>query len=334
MGTVFLIPDGRRPIGCGVTPSSSVAGSSRTAGRIRRHKGTGPEPYDFRRPTKLSREHVRTLQIAYETFARQYATLLTTTLRVVSQVSLISIEQLTYEEYIDSLESPTIMGMVSLEPLPGTTILEFSLGVAMVSIDHMLGGPGGAQPVRALSDIETPLLTGLINRILNELRVALEPITEVRPNLDTIEYSPQFLQAGVASDAVIVASFDMRVGNEECVATLSIPFGTIFPKLHGDQNHAPLSAAQQASRELAKRRVAENVSNAPLEVSVRFLPVLMSPADLVGLQPGDVVPLGHPVNAPLSVMSSGITFAHAVPGSQGARLACLVVAPPAEEARP
>ncbi len=328
------MPVTRQPMGCGMSQTSSVAGASRSAGRIRRHKGTGPEPYDFRRPTKLSREHVRTLQIAYETFARQYTTLLTTRLRVVSQVSLISIEQLTYEEYISSLDSPTIMAMVSLEPLQGTAILEFSLGVAMVSIDHMLGGPGGPQPVRPLSDIETPLLNSMIGRILGELKVAFEHIVEVRPNLETIEYSPQFVQAGVASDAVIVASFDMRVGSEECVATLSLSFGMIFPKLQGDQSHAPLSAAQRAARELAQQRVVENISAAPLEVSVRFQPVVMSPADLVGLQPGDVVPLGHPVSAPLSVISSGIVFAHAVPGSQGARLACLVVAPPAEDTRP
>ena len=36
-----------------------------------------PRTYDFRRPTKLSREHVRVLQIAQEAFARQATTILT-----------------------------------------------------------------------------------------------------------------------------------------------------------------------------------------------------------------------------------------------------------------
>src|SRR4051812_12888989 len=104
----------------------------------RRGRGAGPEKYDFRRPTKLAREHTRTLQMAYEAFARQYATVLTTSLRAISQVSLVSIEQLTYEEYISSLGSPTIMAMLELEPLPGTAILEFSLSTGMAAIDHML----------------------------------------------------------------------------------------------------------------------------------------------------------------------------------------------------
>lgn len=299
-----------------------------------RHRGksTGPEPYDFRRPTKLSREHVRTLQIAYETFARQHATLLTTSLRAVSQVTLISIEQLTYDEYISALSSPTIVAMFTIDPLPGTAILEFSLSTAMACIDHMLGGPGGPQPQRPLSEIETPLLNGLIERTLGELRYAFETIVTLKPEMTAIEYNPQFAQAGTTSDAVIVASFDMRVGSEECVATICLPFASIFPKLQGDQNATVLTESQRRARELAYRNVVSGLEGAPIEVSVRFQPVKMHPADLIGLRPGDVVPLAHPTNAPLAVTTADITFAHAVPGAQGTRLACLVVQSPAPTA--
>jgi flagellar motor switch protein FliM len=297
----------------------------------RRAKSSGPVKYDFRRPTKLSREHVRTLQIAYETFARQYTTLLTTSLRAVSQVTLVSIEQLTYDEYLASLTSPTIVGMFSIEPLAGTAILEFSLTTAMACIDHMLGGSGGQQPERPLTDIETPLLNELIRNALGELRYAFESIVAIRPALDRIEYNPQFAQAAGASDAVVVASFEMRIGAEECVATVLLPFASIFPKLQHDRADHALTDAQRAARELAHRNVAAGLESTPIDVSVRFQPVRMQPADLVGLQLGDVVPLAHPTSAPLAVMTAGITFAHAVPGSQGSRLACLVVPPPSEE---
>jgi flagellar motor switch protein FliM len=291
-------------------------------------KSSGPEPYDFRRPTKLSREHIRTLQIAYETFARQFATLLTTTLRAVSQVSLLSIEQLSYDEYIASLSSPTIVSMFTIDPLPGTALLEFSLSTGMACIDHMLGGPGGPQPQRPLSEIETPLLNGLIERTLGELRYAFETIVVLKPEMTAIEYNPQFAQAGAASDAVIVASFELRVGTEECVATICLPFQSIFPKLQADPNATVLSESQRRARELAYRNVLAGLEGAPIEVSVKFQPVLMNPADLIGLSPGDVVPLAHPTSAPLAVTTAGITFAHAVPGSQGTRLACLVVQSP------
>jgi len=319
-----------------VTQSSSATGSGRTPGKMSRRggKSSGPERYDFRRPTKLSREHIRTLQIAYETFARQHATLLTSTLRAVSQVSLISIEQLTYDEYISGLSNPTIVVMFRIEPLPGTAILEFSLSTAMACIDHMLGGPGGPQPNRTLSDIETPLLHGLIERTLGEFRYAFEGIVALRPQMTGIEYNPQFAQAGAASDAVIVSSFEMKVGDEECISSICLPFGSIFPKLQGERGDAVLTDAQRAAREAAYRNVVAGLEGAPIEVSVRFQPVRMHPADLIGLQPGDVVPLAHTTTTPLAVVTADITFAYAVPGAQGNRMACLVVPSPQPGQRP
>jgi flagellar motor switch protein FliM len=307
-------------------------GSARASGRIaRRAKGSGPETYDFRRPTKLSREHIRKLQLAYEAFAKQYTTLLTSTLRSISQVTLLSIEQLTYDEYLASLEATTFMARVELEPLPGATVFEFSLNTAMACIDRMLGGSGGKQPQRPLTEIETPLIHGLLERVLNELRKAFEPIAAVRPKLTGVEYNPQFVQVATASDAMIVASFEMRIGSEECVATICMPFGTIFAKLQGEPGGAAMSEAQRAARELAHRNMIAGLHGAPIDVSVRFDSIRMSPSDLVALQPGDVVRLTHPTSAPLAVTAAGLTFAHAVPGSSGRRLACLVVAPPKED---
>src|SRR4051794_7023616 len=139
-------------------------------------EGTGPAPYNFRRPIKLSREHVRMLQIVFETYARSCATLFTTRLRAVSQVNLLAIEQFTYDEYTSMLNNPTVLASVTMEPLPGSILLELPLSTAMATIDHLLGGPGGAQPVRSLTDVEMPLLRGLLERMLSELRYSFEQI--------------------------------------------------------------------------------------------------------------------------------------------------------------
>jgi len=300
----------------------------------RQSKSNGPETYDFRRPTKLSREHTRTLQLAYEAFAKRCTTVLTSTLRVVSQVTLVSIEQATYDEYIDSLERTTFMALVELEPLPGVTVFEFSLTSAMTCIDHMLGGSGGAQPERPLTEIETPLMERLLDRVLAELQHAFESVADFRPRLTTVEYNPQFAQAAAASDPMIVASFEMRVGADECVATICMPFGSIFAKLQGEPGDATLSPAQRHARDEAQRNMAAGLHGTPIEVSVRFRPAQMRPSELIALRPGDVVPLGHPVSMPLAVTVRDVTFAYAVPGNQGARLACLVVPPPPKEAQP
>lgn len=298
----------------------------------RRAASSQPQPYDFRRPTKLSREHVRALQIVYETFARRYATLLTSSLRALSVVSLLSIEQLTYEEYVTTLSTPTMIGQVTLEPLPGIALMEFSMGVAMVSIDHLLGGPGGPQPNRSLSEIETSLLRGLLAQTLGELRYAFESVAQMDPKLVAIEFNPQFVQACAPSDAVVVASFEMRVGDEECVATFCMPLSSIFAKLTEDAEVA-LTDAEQQARETARHRVVDGLGRVPIDVSVRMDTVRMRPDELIGLRVGDVVPLEHPVTRPLQIIGGGLTLAHGVAGNRGRKLACLVVPAPKEPPR-
>ena len=101
-----------------------------------------PVAYDFRRPNKFTREHVRALQIASETFARQFTTVLSTTLRTVSQVQAKGIHQLTYDEYIRDVPNPTYLAILSLPPLAGASIFHLPLPVVMTAVDRLLGGPG------------------------------------------------------------------------------------------------------------------------------------------------------------------------------------------------
>jgi flagellar motor switch protein FliM len=294
-----------------------------------RRGGSGPTAYDFRRPIKLSREHVRTLQIAFETYARSCGTLLTTRLRVVSSVTLASIEQLNYDEYVASLENPTLIAVVSIDPLSGTVLLELSSSVAMTAIDHLLGGPGGPQPERPLTEVEMPLLRGLLDRMLAELRYGFETLVDISPKLKEIEYNAQFLRAHQPGDAVVVASFDMKIGAEDCMGSICLPFNSILPVLER-QETIELTAAERTIRDVARRNLTAGLSAAPIDVAVRFQPIRMRTDDIVDLQPGDVVPLGHPTSRPLEVTVNETVFAYAVPGNQGARLACLIVPTPQE----
>ncbi|GAB1643319.1 flagellar motor switch protein FliM [Krasilnikovia sp. MM14-A1259] len=301
-------------------------------GKMSRRGTGGPAPYDFRRPIKLSREHVRMLQIAFETYARGCGTLLTTRLRVVSSVTLNSIEQLNYDEYVATLANPTILALVSLDPLPGTVLMEMSSPAVMTAIDHMLGGPGGPQPERPLTDVEMPLLRGLLERMLGELRYGFETLVDISPKLRDVEYNAQFLRAHQPGDAVVIATFEMKIGTEECVASICLPFNTILPVLE-HQEAIELTAAEQMTRDLALRNLTSGLSAAPIDVAVRFHPIRMRTDDIVDLRPGDVVPLGHPISVPLDVTVNDTVFAHAVPGNQGARLACLVVPSPQEPSK-
>jgi len=307
----------------------SRGGRTRTG---KRSTGTGPTPYDFRRPNKLSREHVRALQIAYETFARRWATLLTTTLRQVCSVQLVGIEQVTYDEYVASLSSPTVMALLSIDPVPGAGVLETSLPSAMATIDHLLGGPGGPdQPDRPLTDIETALLRSVLDRVLGELRYAFESIVPMRPTLGQIEHNPQFAQAASASDMVVVAAFDVRIGTLDSAASICLPYSGVAPHLEAATGHGLISDRERATRAAFTAALEESLLGVSLGVAVRFRPVALNPATLLDLSVGDVLTLPHPTSTPLAVTASGVTFGHAMPGSHGKRLAALVVESPLED---
>lgn len=283
--------------------------------------------YDFRRPTKISRDNVRALQMAYETFARRLTTLLTSGLREVCTVAVADIGQRSYDDYVGALESPTLMVPLAIAPLPGSGALQFSLPVALAAVDHMLGGPGGRQPTRTLTDIELGLLRGLLDQIAGVLRYALEPIVAIEPVVGAVEYTPQFLQVAGASDAMIVGEFDLAIGAEHSLLTIALPLASLLPRLNA-QRPRETEAGDLAALSGAAAALRQRVGELALDVSLRFEPVVLTPARILSLAVGDVVPLTHRVGAPLTVHAGGTQYARAVAGKSGTRLAALVVSGP------
>src|SRR5438445_556797 len=214
-----------------------------------------PVAYDFRRPNKFTREHVRALQIASETFARQFTTVLSTTLRTVSQVQGTGIHQLTYDEYIRDVPNPTYLAILSLPPLAGASIFHLPLPVVMTAVDRLLGGPGTGPTVnRPLTEIEQSLVRDLLGRVLRELAYAFESLTPLEPAVIHQESNPQFAQIGSPSDMVIVFGYEVRIGAQAGEATLCIPFAALQPVLDEVMGNPPspgrLAAAAAAACEI------------------------------------------------------------------------------------
>ena len=294
----------------------------------RRRRRSGPQPFDFRRPSKFSRDHARALQIVHETFARQFTTILSTTLRSVSQVTVSSVDHVSYDEYVRSSPELSFLAILNIDPLPGAGILQLPLDIAMSAIDRLLGGTGeGKQPLRALTDIESSLLRELVQRVLRELDYAFESLVKTSTSIVALESNPQFAQVAASSDMVVVATYDVRIGSREASATLCVPFTALQPVLETVNGNALFADRKGGDPEEAARAVAARLTGVPVDVAVRFDAVTLTSAEILDLQLGDVLPLRHPVNAPLSVVAAGRTCAAAVPGSKGRRLAFMIVQP-------
>lgn len=291
-----------------------------------------PVPYDFRRPTKLSRQHARVLEITYETFCRQWATLLSSTLRTTVQVELDGIQQYSYDEYVVSLAVPSVMAVFDPQPLAGAAILHLDTPMLLGIVDRMLGGTGsGQQPRRSLTEIETVLGKQLIERTLSELAFSLTSLVDLRPSLTSIEQNPQFAQAAGATDVMIVATFEVQISGATGTATLALPLDSLSTALNAAELRVA-SPEELRTRRLMRDRLDDHLEHIPVEVSVRFGAARLSPQQILELAVGDVVRLPHQADLPLDVVASGARVASAVAGSRGPRLACLVVPTPEESA--
>lgn len=317
-------------------PSSLPASTGPTSGARSRRRGGGEVvPYDFRKPIQLSREHQRILQLGFDGFVRQATTVFTSALRSVCSVTMRTIDQRSYAEYIDSLDQLTYLTLFTTEPMPGRGVLHLNLDAVMSCVDHMLGGPGStAQPKRPLTEIETGVIKGLVERLLREMRYSLAAIVAMDPVVTGVEYSPQFAQVAGAADVMVVIEMELRIDDVPYPISVCLPFNGLHPHLAAAAAPAPVSNRERAQRAEAAQVLQRSFTEVPVEVSVRFRSSAVDPAVLESLRPGDVLRLGHPASAPLDVTVDDEAFAHATAGVQGQRLAALIVAAgqPAEEA--
>jgi flagellar motor switch protein FliM len=311
-----------------VNPVSSASASSPLG------SGRSPQPYDFRRPIQLSREHARLLHVAFEGFARQASTVFTAALRSVTTVGVVGVEQMSYGEYVTSLPARTYLTLFDAEPVSGRGMLEIGLGPTMTCVDHMLGGSGGVQPVRQLTDIESTVFGGLVERLLGEMRYALADLAPLSVHATGVEYSPHLAQVAGPADVMVVVRLDLDIAGAREPISLCLPFAGLHPHLVRASAPTVVSERERALREVAAGRLRRRFDSVPVEVGVRLRTARLSPDRLAALQLGDVVRLDHPASAPMTVVVDDQHVAHATLGASGKRLAALVVDVPEPGASP
>jgi flagellar motor switch protein FliM len=276
------------------------------------------EVYDFRRPTTLAREHSRVLELAFDTFARQWGTQLTAKVRVLSQVTCEQVGMYTYDEYAASLPATTAMVLCTLENFSAKAVLQFPASAALSWVGYMLGGTGvQPAPDRKFTHVEQALIRRLMDDALEDLRYSLGSLLATPISVSSIQYNSQFAQAAAKSDLMIVGAFEIRVGDRTAPATLAMPADVLLPQL-GETN--PTSSAGNA-RELLDAQVAA----VPVDVALQLTAAVVTPAMILGLSVGDILPIPHAKHRPLDVTVDGHPIASAAVGANGSRLAGVVI---------
>lgn len=243
--------------------------------------------YDFRRPDKFSKEQTLVLARMHETFARLVTTTLSAHLRTVAHVRLISVDQLTYEEFLRSIPSPTTLSRIDMDPLRGQAVLEIDPAVAFAIVCRSFGGER-ADPAlnRELTPIETSLMEYVIARNLGSLREAWSPVIDLRPRLGGIECNPQFAQVVPPTEMVVLVTLETTIGDATGMMNLCIPYLTlhdIVPRLTARHYYA-LQVRRAATPPSAMRDLS-------VEVDISYEGGSVTLGSLTRLRKGDLVPL-------------------------------------------
>jgi len=187
-----------------------------------------PRIYDFKRPDKFSREHIRAMSILHETFARLSNTNLSAQLRAMVHIHVASVDQLTYEEFIRSIPTPTTLALINMEPLKGTTVMEIDPAVSFSILDRLFGGSGkGCKTQHELTDIEKSVMEDIFAVLLENLRKTWAKAVDLKPRLAQIDTNPQFAQAAGPTEMILLITMDTKIGDVEGMINICYPYSVI-----------------------------------------------------------------------------------------------------------
>ena len=283
--------------------------------------------YDFKRPDKFSKEQLRTVSNMHETFARLTTTSLSAQLRSLVHVHVASVDQLTYEEFIRSIPTPTKLAVVNMDPLKGNAVLEIDPTITFCMIDRLFGGRGTTtgNKNRDLTDIEQSVMEGIIVRILANMREAWTQVIDLRPRLGQIETNPQFAQIVPPSEMVVLVTLEMKVGEEEGMMNFCIPYLTIEPIISKLSSQFWFSSVRRSSTTQYLGTLKEKLSSVEMDVVAEVGSIDLPIREVLSLRVGDVVRLSNiRVGDPLTLSVGSKKKFYCQPGVVGKKMAVQV----------
>ena len=273
--------------------------------------------YDFSRPTKFSKEHLRTLEIIFEHYSRLISTNLPVYLRKNVQVTVASSETVTFSEFSNALSNPSVLGIVNFAPLNGNIIIEIATNLCYAMLDRMLGGSG--QPLeksRDFSDIELTILQKLLVMFTQLLREPWKNVLEISPVLSRLETNPQFAQVIAPSDMIAIVTLNMKIGDVEGMINICLPFFTLEDVMDKLNTKYWFSTMQENHDEHYEEYIESMIRRVDVPIKAVLGKSTISVSDFLNLQVGDCIRLDSRVDTDMEVYVGNIKKFTALPGTE------------------
>ena len=271
--------------------------------------------YDFKRPAKFSKEHLRTLEIIHEHYGRLLSTNLPVYLRKTVQVAVASSETVTFSEFTNALASPSILGIINFHPLNGTIILDMAPNLGFAMIDRMLGGQGNAlDRSRDFSEIEMTILQKMMVVCMQLMRDPWKNVVEINPVLDRIETNPAFAQIISPSDMIAIVTLNVKIGDTEGFFNICLPFFTLEDVMDKLNTKFWFSNMTEISGEEYSNYIEAMIRHVDIPIRAVLGESSISVGDFMMLQPGDVIRVDTDVDSELDVYVGNIRKFKGLPG--------------------
>lgn len=279
--------------------------------------------YDFKRPDKFSKDQIRTLYMLHESFARLLNTYMSSHLRTLVNVDVASVEQLTYQEFVQSLANPSVITILGVPPLKGNIIFEISSEIAFAYLDRVFGGDGTtAIKTRVLTEIEDAVMRRFVNSAMERFKESWSNVTPMNPILEATESNPQFTQIVPPNDMVVIVTLHTKLGEVESMMNICIPYLVLEPIMSKLTTTFWVAASvakdeRQGQAEVIRKKL--NKTKVPLVVEVGR--VQISIREFLTLGFGDVLQLNTKVKDDFPCMVGTNPKFYCRPGTFGKKLA-------------
>ena len=288
--------------------------------------------YDFARPAKFSKEHLRTLEIIFEHYGRLLSTNLPVYLRKVIQVEVMNSEAVSYSEFSNALSNPVLLGIINFAPLKGNIILEIASNLGYAMVDRMLGGEGEPlEKTREFSEIELLIIERILTVCVNLLHEPWENVVDIHPRLERIETNSQFAQIISPSEMIAIVTINIKIGDVEGLMNVCLPYLTLEDIMDKLNTKYWYSTMQDKDEQQYVDAIETLISKAPIPMKAVLGNSTISVSDFSGLQVGDIIRLDTKVNQELDVFVGNIKKFTALPGSSGDKYAVRITSVIREE---
>lgn len=289
-------------------------------------KGPNVKSYDFKTANRFTKDQMRSLEMVFDGYAQMIANQVTNILRVPCECSVLSLEEMSYSEFNNSLPSPVVLCLFSAVPLEGTLLMQISPELGYTIINRLLGGlSASTESSKHFTEIELALIERFLAKTMHVFDEAWEKFIKLRSRLERLETSTQFVQIATPSDATAVGTLAMKVASDEGLISICIPRSAI-ETVTGQLSPKSLysASASGSSRERDEQQIqalGEKVGRARVSIVGYFNDTPAKVSDIMSLQVGDVIRLEHKLDEPLRMRVQHIPKFYAKVGVSGAKYA-------------